>query len=80
MPTLVHHLCTLRHTGIVSSFTLVYIAGLVHIQFWLNSGVNTLVIGDRTFKETTEFSSEDDLLTELWSSERLVEVVVKTMS
>lgn len=79
MRTLVPHLVHLKTTGILSCFNLVYMAGLVHIQFYLKTESNTYVMGRRTFSETTEFTSEDDLLNELWSTEELVELEVKSM-
>ncbi len=79
VPTLVQHLVNLKTAGILSCYTLVYMANLVHIQFTLKTEKNTLVLGHRAFNETVEFTSDDDLLTELYSSNDLVEVVVKTM-
>ena len=79
MITLVQHLVHLKTTGIVSCFNMFYMSPLVHIQFYLATESNTYVMGKRTFCETTEFTCEKDLLTELWSTEGLVELAVKTM-
>lgn len=80
MLTLVQHLVHLKTSGIVSCYTMFYMSPLVHIQFNLKTGSNTIVMGKRTFKETIEFSSQDDLLTELWSTDDLVELQVKSMT
>jgi hypothetical protein len=77
--TLVQHLVRLKTTGQLSCFSLCYMSPRVFIQFFLKTEDNTLVSGSRSFNEDTKFSSEEDLLTELWSTDDLVELQVKSM-
>ncbi len=80
MPTLVQHLVHLKTTGLISFFSMCYLSPLVFIQFHLKTEDNTIVVGSRSFNEDTVFTSDEDLLTELWSSNDLVELEVKSMA
>lgn len=79
MLTLVEHLIHLKTQGILSYFSLAYFDPQVFIQYHLKTEDNTLVIGSRCVLEDTVFNSVDDVLTELYSADDLVEVEVKSM-
>ena len=79
MLTLVPHLLRLKTAGDMPYLTLVYTSGLIYVSFWLKTEKETYVMGERTFKDTVEFTSTEDLMDELLSTEGLVEVTVVSM-